>query len=66
VAKPLSAALVVTVGIAGVLVVGPIVAAPVLLIGGLAWRTGPRWARMALAATGTLCVLYFLLTQPWG
>jgi hypothetical protein len=48
----------------GLLFVLPLIAVPVLLITSVAWRSGPRWARITLAAGALLFVLYFLVTSP--
>jgi hypothetical protein len=48
----------------GSLLVIPLITAPVMFIAGLAWRSGPRWARITLVTAACLFGLYFFFTQP--
>jgi hypothetical protein len=64
-ASRLPAGLVVVAGVASLFVV-PVIAAPVLIIGSLAWRSGPKWARITLATAAALFVVFFLVTLPAG
>lgn len=59
------AAIIVAIAVVGLLIV-PMVATPVAIIGGLFWRTGPKWARYLLVLAGALFVLYFVVSQPFG
>jgi hypothetical protein len=63
--KRLPPVLLVVLGVGSLLVV-PLIAAPILFVAGLAWRTGPRWARITLTTAAILFGLYFFVTQPIG
>ena len=53
----------VVLGLAGLLVM-PLIATPVMILTGILWRGGPRWARLTLIATALLFAAYFLIGLP--
>jgi hypothetical protein len=48
----------------GSLLIVPVITAPIMFVAGLAWRTGPRWARVTLVTAACLFGLYFFATNP--
>lgn len=58
-----TAKIAVVVGVIGLFLV-PILAVPAMLVAGLSWRSGPRWARLVLVAAAVVFAIYIVAAHP--